>query len=343
MSYSTYLSWLVLLLLSTIYSGASADSSAAQFIEFDDRPLNEDIVLPDWFKLSFLELNNDIEEVKESGKRGLIVYFGQKFCPYCKVHLRKNWEDRGIVQYTQKNFEVVAIDVLGQRPVISPAGKAFKSEKYFSEVQKAQFTPSLIFYNTEGDEVVRLSGYHPPYQFRAVLEFVADEHYKKESLGDYLARGQELSAYEESELNESPIFSSAPYSLRRNLLAASTPLAVFFEEPTCHACNVLHNDPLQNKDIIANLKKMEAIQLDMKSDTVVITPSGEPTTARQWAKKLQLYYAPTIIFFDETGQEILRIDSVIRFYRLNNVLIYILSKAYLDYPSFQIWRQKTGR
>jgi len=120
-------------------------------------------------------------------------------------------------------------------------------------------------------------------------------------------------------------------------------LAVFFEEPTCHACDVLHSDPLQDKGIVANLKKMETIQLDMKSDTAVITPTGEHTTARLWAKKLQLYYAPTIIFFDESGREILRIDSVIRFYRLNNVLIYILSKAYLDYPSFQVWRQKTGR
>ena len=338
-----YRFYLVLLLFTFSAAVHSTEDSAAQFIEFDDRPLTEDIVLPDWFKLSFLELKNDLEEAKENGKRGLIVYFGQKSCPYCKVHLEKNWGDRGIVSYTQKHFEVVAIDVLGQRQVSNMAGKVYKTEKQFAANQKAQFTPSLIFYNTAGKEVMRLSGYHPPYQFRAALEFVADKHYKRESLGDYLSRGQDLSAYEESELNENKFFSSPPYALRRNQFAASTPLAVFFEEPTCHACDVLHSDPLNNKDIIANLGNMETVQLDIKSDTPVITPKGERTTAQLWAKKLQLYYAPTIVFFDERGNEILRIDSVVRFYRLNNVLIYILSKAYLKYPSFQVWRQKTGR
>jgi thioredoxin-related protein len=62
-------------------------------------------------------------------------------------------------------------------------------------------------------------------------------------------------------------------------------------------------------------------------------------TAQQWADKLGLYYSPTIIFFDEQGKEILRIDSVIRFYRLNGVLEYILSKDYLEYETFQLWRQ----
>lgn len=319
------------------------EDSAAQFIEFDDRPLREDIVLPDWFKLSFLELSNDIDDLSENKKRGLIVYFGQKSCPYCKVHLAKNWGDRGIVTYTQKYFDVIAIDVLGQRPVADVTGKVFKTEKEFSAKNKAQFTPSLLFYNKSGQEVLRLSGYHPPYQFRAALEYVADGHYKKEALGDYLSRGEDLSGYEESELNESSIFASEPYALQRNTYAASTPLVVFFESPTCHACNVLHSGPLENKEIIANLAKMESIQLDMNTDTAVITPTGTRTTAQAWARQLQLYYAPTIIFFDEVGKEILRIDSVVRFYRLNNVLNYVLSKGYLKYPSFQVWRQKMGR
>ena len=207
---------------------AQGDDTTSQLMEFDDSPLVQDIVLPDWFKLSFLELNAEIDDLKESGKRGLILYFGQKDCPYCKIHLEKNWADRGIVSYTQKYFDVVAIDVLGQRSLLDVKGVQHKSEKDFAHYLKTQFTPTLVFYNTNAKEVLRLSGYHPPYQFRAALEYVADKHYQRETLRTYLRRAEGISGFEESELNPHPAFSKPPYALQRNRIKAQRPLAVFF-------------------------------------------------------------------------------------------------------------------
>ncbi|WP_455203758.1 thioredoxin family protein [Kaarinaea lacus] len=324
-------------------SATLAEDSASMFIEFDDNPLDQDIVLPDWFKLSFLELNSDIEDVNQNGKRGLIVYFGQKDCPYCKTHLEKNWHDRGIVTYTRKYFDVVAIDVRGDRPVADTKGKIYKKEKEFSVALNTDFTPTLIFYNLRGEEVLRLSGYHPPYQFRAALEYVADAHYKKENLRSYLARAETLTGFEERELNSHEVFSPPPYAFDRRHFQATMPLVVFFEQATCHACDVLHAGPMQDNDIVPLLSKMEVAQLDMQSETPVLTPDGRRSTAKQWAERLGLYYAPTIIFFDEAGEEIIRIDSVIRFYRLKNVLDYVLTKGYQEFPNFQQWRQRYNK
>jgi thioredoxin-related protein len=88
---------------------------------------------------------------------------------------------------------------------------------------------------------------------------------------------------------------------------------------------------------------MEVVQLDMTANTPVFTPGGGRLSAKQWAERLGLYYSPTIIFYDEHGKEIIRVDSVIRFYRLRNILEYILSKGYVEYPNFQSWRQKHQR
>ena len=79
----------------------------------------------------------------------------------------------------------------------------------------------------------------------------------------------------------------------------------------------------------------------MNTETPVVTPAGVRSTARAWAEELGLYYAPTIIFYDEQGVEIMRVDSVIRFYRLRNVLNYVLTKAYVKEPSFQVWRRNS--
>jgi len=79
--------------------------------------------------------------------------------------------------------------------------------------------------------------------------------------------------------------------------------------------------------------------LDMRSTTPVLTPGGQKMTAQQWADQLQLDYAPTLVLFDEKGREIIRIDSVVWFYRLQNILNYVISKGYHQFPTFQAWRQ----
>ena len=333
----------IIMLLAAFAMNSNADSSASQMIEFDDTPLKQDLILPGWFKLSFLELHEDLDEIRTKKKKGLIVYFGQKDCAYCKMHLEKNWGDRGIINYTQNNYDVVAIDVRGDRPVADVNGKIFNSEKLFAEAVKANFTPTLIFYNLENQEAFRLSGYHPPYQFRAALEYIADDHYRRENFRTYLTRGERIAAFDESELNESPVFSPPPYALDRSRIKGQAPLVVVFEQPTCHACDVLHTGPLKDPEIKSQLSSLDVVQLDITSDTPVITPDGIKTTASKWAKSLGIYYAPTMLFYDTDGKEILKIDSVVRFYRLNNVLYYILSKGYKKYPNFQRWRQAVNR
>jgi thioredoxin-related protein len=81
----------------------------------------------------------------------------------------------------------------------------------------------------------------------------------------------------------------------------------------------------------------------MWSETPVLTPNGEKLSAKQWAEKLEIFYAPTLVFFDEQGTEIMRIDSVVRLYRLRGVLNYILSKGYQKAPTMQRWREMQQR
>jgi thioredoxin-related protein len=307
-------------------------------LSFDDAPLDEPIEYPDWFKLSFLNLREDLQEAVQGGKRGLIVYFGQKHCPYCKMLMQVNFAKSDIVAYTRTHFDFVATDIWGDRSLTDLSGAAW-TEKTFAEQQQATFTPTLLFYDADGNEALRLRGYYPPYRFRAALEFVADGHYKKESFREYLERADPPPRFEPEDLNGQPFFAAPPYVLDRSRIAGQRPLAVFFEQGDCHACDVLHSGPLLNDVITGQLALLDAVQLDMWSDTLVVTPAGVRTTARQWADELGLFYTPTLIFFDQRGREIIRVDSVVNFYRLRTVLDYVLSGAHQRGLSFQRWRQ----
>jgi len=309
---------------------------------FDDQPLKDNIVLPDWFKMSFLELKEDLLDARENNKKGLVIYFGQKRCPYCKAQLENNWGQKDILNYTLKNFDVIAINVRGQKSVIDFEGRSW-TEKTYSAAQETNFTPSIVFYDLDGREALRLRGYRPPYQFRAALEYVADGHYLKEPFRRYLARAESAFSYGKDRLNEHDSFLPPPYLLDRSRIKAKRPLLVSYERPRCHACDVLHGTTLSDPRIRKLLDQLDVVQLDMSTDTPLITPAGKKTSTRQWSQDLNLDYAPTLIFFDESGREIIRIDSVVWFYRLQNVLTYVNSKAYIKQPNFQIWRQQQQR
>ncbi|MCW8956285.1 MAG: thioredoxin fold domain-containing protein [Gammaproteobacteria bacterium] len=317
-----------------------APATLADFdiLTFDDSTLKEDLQLPDWFKLSFLDIADNLEEARADGKQGIIIYFGRKDCAYCKAQLETNWGSRDIIEYTQKYFDVIAIDVRGQREVTDLDGSSY-SEKQYAISQKTNFTPTLLFINLKGEQVLKLPGFRPPYQFRAALEYVADQHYIREPFGHYLSRAEQALSYGQEELNENDLFMLPPYTLDRSHISSKRPLLVFFEYPKCHACDVLHAGPMTQKLISDTMKQLDVVQLDTSRDTPVITPGGKKTTARAWAHELELNFAPTLIFFDEHGQEIIRVDSVIRFYRLHNVLNYVITKGYTQYPTFQLWRE----
>lgn len=311
-------------------------------LRFDDNPLEEAIEHPDWFKQSFLDLKQDLAEAQAAGKTGIAVYFGQSNCAYCKALMEMDFGKPDIAAYTQEHFDVISINIWGSREVIDPQGNSL-NEREYAVRESTNFTPSFIFYNLSGEQALRLRGFHPPYRFRAALKYVAEGYYQRERLRDYMLRADPPPKFDMADLNEEDFFSQPPHMLDRSQFAADKPLVVFFEQGKCHACDILHTWPLREEEIAEALKDFEAIQLDMWSNTPVLTPDGQRLKARQWAAELGLHYAPTLMFFDERGKEIMRLDSLVHLYRLRNVLEFVRSGAYQDSPSYMIWRGDVRR
>ena len=98
---------------------------------------------PAWFKESFLEFADDIAEAAEQGKRVMLL-FHQDGCPYCNLLVERNLSQKNIVDFMQTNFSVIALNMWGDRQVVTVGGEAY-TEKELASALKVQFTPTLIF------------------------------------------------------------------------------------------------------------------------------------------------------------------------------------------------------
>ena len=335
--------WLLAaLILATATGPVAANAPDGDPLQFDDTPLDELLEHPEWFKQSFLDLDEDLQEALDAGRKGIVVYFGQRRCAYCRMLMEVNFKTPDIVSYTRKHFDVIAVDIWSPEQLTTPSGETM-SQREFSKQLGTNFTPSLVFFDNEGRIVLRLRGYYPPYQFRAALEYVADGHYLREEFPVYMARGDKTLRFEDGDLVEEPFFSPPPHNLDRSRFAAELPMVVFFEQGDCHACDILHTQPLRRQAVRRLFDDFESVQLDMHSDIPIVKPDGTRSTARDWARELGIFYAPSILFFDEKGREIIRVDSVVHFFRLRNVLNYIISRGYVTEPNFLRWSAHTRR
>ncbi|NVZ11078.1 thioredoxin fold domain-containing protein [Allochromatium humboldtianum] len=290
--------------------------------------VSETAAYPDWFLSDRLDIRADLEAAIAAGKRGLMVYFGQEHCVHCERFMRVNLADPDLVAYLRRHFDLVSVDIHGRAEIRTLDGERL-DEHTWARREQTDFTPSILFYDAEGRLALRLRGYYPIYPFRAALEYVADGHYQRESFDDYLARGDERLVFDSEDLNDQPFFSPPPHALDRRI-PSTRPLAVFFERGDCHPCDVLHGRVLRLPETQRRFEALDAVQLDRRSDTPVITPKGERTTARAWADALEIRHAPAVLFFDEQGRELERLDSVLDFQRLDQVLDDILAQDERD-------------
>lgn len=286
---------------------------------------------PAWFKQSFLDFNEDIADATAAGKR-LMVLFTQDGCPYCNALVERNLAQKKIEQQVRKNFDVVAINMWGDKEVVSVGGKQY-TEKSFAEALKVQFTPTILFFNAKGKVVLRLNGYLPPERFRIALDYVAGKKETTISYRDFVAANLPKTKSAAS-LNREEFFQPAPYDLTRNK-SSNKPVAVFFEQRDCPDCDLLHKRVLIDKQTREVIKQFDVIQLDMWSDTAVKTPTGHKTTARKWAKALDVKYAPTIVLFDAAAKEVIRSEAFFKVFHTQGIFHYVLSGSYRTQASFQ--------
>lgn len=310
---------------------ASAAAGAAQPTPPAPEPSPHAIAIPAWFKLSFLDLREDVREAADEGKR-VMLYFGQDGCPYCKRLMEVDFRQRDIVATMRGHFDAIALNIWGDRDTVWLDGRA-RSEKQLAAFLKVQFTPTLLFLDEHGRVVARVNGLYPPHKLRAVLEYVAQAKERSQGLAEWLARHG--AAPDAGALHGDPLFMRAPLDLAATRRAQARPLAVFFEQAHCRECDALHAGTLRAARTRALLRDFDLAQVDVRGARELVAPDGRRLTEAAWARELGIDYAPSVVFFDARGREVFRVEAYLKAFHFQSALDYVASGGYRTQPSFQ--------
>ena len=164
-------------------AGAAADSKKLlPAIE----PGEDGLYHHDWYLESFLDLREDLTETTKAGKR-LVILWEQRGCPYCREMNVVNLRRPEIVDYLKKNFNIIQLNLWGDREVTDFDGKKLP-EKQFARKYGVQFTPTIIFIpetlkeikgkHPRDREAFRLAGYFKPFHFLNSFVYVKTNGYK---------------------------------------------------------------------------------------------------------------------------------------------------------------------
>lgn len=283
---------------------------------------------PGWFKISFLDIAEDIGEAADSKKK-LFLFFYQDGCPYCEKTIQVNFAQKEIAEKTQANFDTVAMNMWGDREVTWVDGTVMK-EKQLAAKLKVMFTPTIIMLDENQKVALRVNGYFHPNKFKAALDYVAENKYKKMKFSEYFAEVKPVKAH--GKLHQQEFIDTKARNFSK---LGAKPYMVLFEQLDCPACDELHGDILKRKETLKQIKPFhKVVQLDMWSKEKITRPDGKKTTAHQWAKDLDIKYAPSLVFFDE-GKEVIRTEAYLKSFHVQSVMEYVSSKSYKKFPSFQ--------
>jgi len=284
---------------------------------------------PTWFKNSFLDIREDINEAAANGRR-VMLYFYQDGCPYCAKLIQDNYTQRSIIEKTRKYFDVIAINMWGDREVTDLAGNTV-TEKQFARAARVMFTPTLLLLTEDAQVALRINGYFAPHKLEAALDYAGQKMETQLAFRDYLQKIAVSAAT--GKLHEEVFFRQPPYNLQ-SLNRDNKPLLLLLEQKQCRDCDELHKDIFKRPETQMQLKRFNIVRLDMWSDTPVIDFMGKKTTAKQLVQALEAKYVPGMIFYDG-GAEVIRTEAWLKSFHIQSVMDYVASGAYKTEPEFQ--------
>ena len=138
-----------------------------------------------FFTLSTGDLKAEAADARTGRKKALLLVFEQEGCPGCLYMHRNIYNQARVQDYYGANFTALAVDIFGSVPLRDFGGREH-TEKSYSQSLKIRGTPTFIFHDLDGKELVRIFGtIDSPGEFLLLGEFVTSGAHRTRTFAQY--------------------------------------------------------------------------------------------------------------------------------------------------------------
>jgi len=134
-----------------------------------------------FFEQTLGNLQDDLQDAKDQGKKGIWLFFEQEECPFCHRMKTLILNQPEVQDYFKKYFIVFPIDIETTSELVDFDGKATTMKKLFAKIGKNRgATPVLAYFDLSGKLSIRYTGASTGVEeFLWLGEYASQEMYKK--------------------------------------------------------------------------------------------------------------------------------------------------------------------
>lgn len=123
------------------------------------------------------DFNSGLEEAKKD-KKYIMIDMYASWCGWCKVMEKETFGNKKVTEILKKNFITVRVN-MDSRELINYKGYKLGPAE-FSRLFGVQGLPTVVFLDDKGEFVDKVSGFVKADLFSIILQYIADECYKKQ-------------------------------------------------------------------------------------------------------------------------------------------------------------------
>jgi thioredoxin-related protein len=110
-----------------------------------------------FFNDSFGDFSEELQNAREQGKKGVMVFFEMDECPFCHYMKTNVFNQSHVQEWYRDNFLLLAVDIEGDVEMTDFTGKT-TTQKAFAAGNRVRATPVIAFFDLEGKQVHRHTG-----------------------------------------------------------------------------------------------------------------------------------------------------------------------------------------
>jgi len=156
---------LIIVLLTTLSMQGAAESPRDPYVHFFDQFLGD--------------FQEELENAREQGKRGVLLFFEMDECPFCHRMKQMVLSQPEVQAYFKQHLLNFSVDIEGDIEIVDFAGEEMAMKDFAFKINRVRATPVIAFYDLEGEQVVRYTGATSGVEeFLWLGEYFVDGHYQ---------------------------------------------------------------------------------------------------------------------------------------------------------------------